>query len=77
VAYNPFVHPQFTANGRLLVSYNLNHVSDPKALLPGRRHLPSPFRSHRSDRLPGALKKPKRQPSGEKIYRVVVERAGM
>jgi hypothetical protein len=32
VAYNPFVHPQFTANGRLLVSYNLNHVSDPKAL---------------------------------------------
>lgn len=32
VAYNPFIHPQFTANGRLLVSYNLNHVSDPKAL---------------------------------------------
>jgi hypothetical protein len=32
VAYNPFIHPQFTAAGRLLVSYNLNHVSDPTAL---------------------------------------------
>ncbi|MEE4608937.1 MAG: hypothetical protein V2L15_08615, partial [Desulfobacteraceae bacterium] len=31
-AYNPFIHPQFTANGRLLVSYNLNHVSEPAAL---------------------------------------------
>jgi hypothetical protein len=31
-AYNPFVHPQFTADGLLLVSYNLNHVSDPEAL---------------------------------------------
>lgn len=32
VAYNPFVHPQFTVAGRLLVSYNLNHISDPTAL---------------------------------------------
>jgi hypothetical protein len=31
-AYNPFIHPQFTAGGRLLVSYNLNHVSEPAAL---------------------------------------------
>ncbi len=31
-AYNPFVHPQFTAAGRWLVSYNVNHVSDPSAL---------------------------------------------
>ena len=31
-AYNPFVHLQFTVAGRLLVSYNLNHVSDPSAL---------------------------------------------
>jgi hypothetical protein len=31
-AYNPFVHPQFSADGRLLVSYNLNHISDPSAL---------------------------------------------
>jgi len=32
VAYNPAIHPQFTASGRLLVSYNLNHVSEPAAL---------------------------------------------
>lgn len=32
VAYNPFIHPQFTASGRLLVSYNLNHIRDPTAL---------------------------------------------
>jgi hypothetical protein len=31
-AYNPSVHPQFTVAGRLLVSYNLNHVSNPDAL---------------------------------------------
>lgn len=31
-AYNPFVHTQFSAQGRLLVSYNLNHVTDPAAL---------------------------------------------
>jgi hypothetical protein len=31
-AYNPFVHPQFTQNRRVLVSYNLNHLSDPAAL---------------------------------------------
>jgi Domain of unknown function (DUF5005)/Domain of unknown function (DUF4185) len=29
-AYNPFVHPQFTNNDRVLVSYNLNAVSDPE-----------------------------------------------
>jgi hypothetical protein len=28
VAYNAFAHPQFTEGGRLLVSYNLNSVSD-------------------------------------------------
>jgi hypothetical protein len=32
VAYNPFLHPQFTSGGRLLVSYNLNHIKDPTAL---------------------------------------------
>ncbi|MFZ2041150.1 MAG: DUF5005 domain-containing protein [Desulfobacterales bacterium] len=31
-AYNPFVHVQFAENGRVLVSYNLNHISDPAAL---------------------------------------------
>ena len=31
-AYNPFVHSQFTVAGRLLISYNLNHVSDPSVL---------------------------------------------
>jgi hypothetical protein len=31
-AYNPFVHPQFTEAGRVLLSYNLNHVSDPSAV---------------------------------------------
>jgi hypothetical protein len=31
-AYNPFVHAQFTRNGRVLVSYNLNHIDDPGAL---------------------------------------------
>jgi hypothetical protein len=31
-AYNPFVHPQFTQNRRVLVSYNLNHLSVPPAL---------------------------------------------
>jgi hypothetical protein len=28
-AYNPFVHPQFTARDQVLVSYNLNAVADP------------------------------------------------
>jgi hypothetical protein len=31
-AYNPFVHPQFSDDNHILVSYNLNHVSDPGAL---------------------------------------------
>jgi hypothetical protein len=31
-AYNPFVHPQFTTGDRLLVSYNVNHVTEPAAL---------------------------------------------
>jgi hypothetical protein len=31
-AYNPFAHTQFTDRGRVLVSYNVNHVSDPDAL---------------------------------------------
>jgi hypothetical protein len=31
-AYNAAAHPQFTVDGRLLVSYNLNHVFDPDAL---------------------------------------------
>jgi hypothetical protein len=31
-AYNPFAHPQFTENGRLLISYNRNDVDDPTAL---------------------------------------------
>ncbi len=31
-AYNPSVHPQFTEAGRLLLSYNLNHVRSPDAL---------------------------------------------
>ncbi len=30
--YNPFVHTQFTDRGRVLISYNVNHVSDPEAL---------------------------------------------
>jgi hypothetical protein len=32
VAYNPFVHTQFSTRGHLLVSYNLNHIIDPAAL---------------------------------------------
>ena len=32
IAYNPFVHTQFTEGNRYLVSYNLNHVNDPSAL---------------------------------------------
>ena len=31
-AYNPFVHPQFTRQGRILVSYNVNHLHDPAML---------------------------------------------
>jgi hypothetical protein len=31
-AYNPFIHPQFTRQGRLLISYNVNHLHDPDAL---------------------------------------------
>ncbi len=31
-AYNPFVHSQFTQEGRILVSYNVNHLHDPSAL---------------------------------------------
>jgi len=31
-AYNAAAHPQFTRDGQLLVSYNLNHVYDPDAL---------------------------------------------
>lgn len=31
-AYNPFIHPQFTRQGRLLISYNVNHLHDPEAL---------------------------------------------
>jgi hypothetical protein len=27
-AYNPFVHPQFTQQGRFLISYNVNHLHD-------------------------------------------------
>lgn len=30
--YNPFVHPQFSENGRVLVSYNLNNFVDPEAV---------------------------------------------
>ncbi|WP_319526700.1 DUF5005 domain-containing protein [uncultured Desulfosarcina sp.] len=32
VAYNPFVHTQFTEGHRYLISYNLNHVSNPSAV---------------------------------------------
>lgn len=32
VAYNPFAHPQFSEEDHLLLSYNLNHISDPGAL---------------------------------------------
>jgi len=32
VAYNPFVHTQFTEGDRYLVSYNLNHANDPSAV---------------------------------------------
>jgi hypothetical protein len=32
IAYNPFVHSQFTNDGLVLVSYNLNHATDPTAL---------------------------------------------
>jgi len=32
VAYNPFVHTQFTKGNRYLISYNLNHVNDPLAV---------------------------------------------
>ncbi len=31
-AYNPFVHPQFSRSGSLLISYNVNHLHDPAAL---------------------------------------------
>ncbi|MBI5894631.1 MAG: hypothetical protein HZB24_00980, partial [Desulfobacterales bacterium] len=31
-AYNPFAHTQFNDQGRVLISYNVNHVSDPNAL---------------------------------------------
>jgi hypothetical protein len=31
-AYNPFVHPQHTRRGRMLISYNVNHLHDPDAL---------------------------------------------
>ncbi len=31
-AYNPFVHPQFTQQNRILVSYNVNHLKDPTVL---------------------------------------------
>ncbi len=31
-AYNPFAHTQFSDRGQVLVSYNVNHVSDPNAL---------------------------------------------
>ncbi|RPH49179.1 MAG: DUF5005 domain-containing protein [Desulfobacteraceae bacterium] len=31
-AYNPFAHPQFSEDNHLLLSYNLNHISDPNAL---------------------------------------------
>jgi len=31
-AYNPFAHTQFSARGQVLVSYNVNHISDPDAL---------------------------------------------
>ncbi len=31
-AYNPFTHPQFSVENSLLLSYNLNHISDPNAL---------------------------------------------
>jgi len=31
-AYNPFAHPQFSEENHLLLSYNLNHISDPNAL---------------------------------------------
>jgi hypothetical protein len=31
-AYNPFVHPQFTRRGRILISYNVNHLHDPDIL---------------------------------------------
>ncbi len=27
-AYNPFVHPQFTQQGRVLISYSVNHLHD-------------------------------------------------
>jgi hypothetical protein len=30
VAYNPFVHPQFTRQDRFLISYNVNHLHDPQ-----------------------------------------------
>jgi len=32
IAYNPFAHPQFLEENRVLLSYNLNHVSNPDAL---------------------------------------------
>jgi hypothetical protein len=32
VAYNACAHPQFTAQGKLLISYNLNHVKNFKAV---------------------------------------------
>jgi len=32
VAYNPFVHPQFSSRNGHLISYNINHVHDPDTL---------------------------------------------
>jgi hypothetical protein len=32
VAYNPFVHPQFSSRKGHLISYNINHVHDPDTL---------------------------------------------
>lgn len=32
VAYNPFVHPQFSTRNGHLISYNINHVHDPDTL---------------------------------------------
>ncbi|RJQ73653.1 MAG: DUF4185 domain-containing protein, partial [Desulfobacteraceae bacterium] len=31
-AYNPFVHTQFSVDSQVLVSYNLNHITDPGAV---------------------------------------------
>lgn len=32
VAYNPFVHPQFSSRNGHLISYNINHIHDPDRL---------------------------------------------